>query len=151
MNKVDKETAKRIDASERQAHDELQCYTLGHGGSGFVHQHVVDAWAAQHADERTKPIGLTFALVGLYLHVERGFSGRQVQRVHVQLAERKRTWPSFPLPCERGSMTASQVMSAQAGPERDQAIDSWCASVWGAFSESHRAVAELLELHGIIQ
>jgi hypothetical protein len=151
MDRADNESAKRVDAPEQRAYDELQCYTLGHGGLGFIHQHVVDAWAAQHADELTRPIGLTFALVGLYLHVERGFSGRQVQRVHMELGRRKQTWPSLPLPRQRGSLTAGKVMAAEAGPERDQAIDSWCASVWGAFSESHQAVAELLAHHGIIQ
>jgi len=150
MVKVDKVSTKRVRASEQKAYDELQCYTLGHSGLGFIHQHVVDAWAAQHADEQTKLIGLTFALIGLYLHVERGFSGRQVQRVHMKLGQYKRTWLSFPLPRERGSVTASQVMAAQAGPERDKAIDSWCASVWGAFSDSHRAVAELLQHYGIL-
>lgn len=136
--------------SEQHAYDELQCYTLAHGGLAFIHQHVVDAWAAQHADERTKPIGLTFALVGLYLHIERGFSGREVQRVHMALGRRKQNWPSLALPPERGSMTASQVMAAPAGPERDRAIDAWCASVWEAFRESHQAVAELLEHHRIV-
>lgn len=149
MVKVENESPDSVVTPEQQAYEELQCYTLGHGGPGFIHQHVVDAWAAQHADEQTKPIGLTFALVGLYLHVERGFSGRQVQRVHMKLGQRRRTWPSFPLPRERGSVTASQVMAAPAGPERDISIDSWCASVWGAFSDSHRAVAELLQQHGI--
>lgn len=136
--------------SEKKAYDELQCYTLGHSGHGFIHQHVVDAWAAQHADEKTKPIGLTFALIGLYLHVERGFSGRQVQQVHMALGRSKRTWPSFPLPRERGSVTAIQVMATRAGQERDRAIDSWCASVWDAFSDSHREVAELLQHRGIL-
>jgi len=49
----------------------------------------------------------------------------------------------------RGLRTASQVMSAQAGPERDKAIDSWCASVWSASSDSHQAVTELLQQYGI--
>ncbi|HXG53369.1 MAG TPA: DUF5946 family protein, partial [candidate division Zixibacteria bacterium] len=75
MEKVDEATPKRDEISEQQSYEQLQCYTLGHGGLEFIHQHVVDAWAAQHADEQTKPIRLTFALVGLYLHVERGFSG----------------------------------------------------------------------------
>jgi hypothetical protein len=150
MIKVDKESTKRVSASEQKAYDELQCYTLGHGGLEFIHQHVVDAWAAQHADEQTKPIGLTFALVGLYLRVERRFSGRQVQRVHMKLGQCKRTWPSFSLPHERGSVSVNQVMAAQAGPERDKAIDSWCTSVWGAFSDSHRAVTALLQHHGIL-
>ncbi len=137
-------------SSEQRAYDELQCYTLAHGDPAFVHQYVVDAWTAQHADERTKPIGLTFALVGLFLHVERGFSGRQVQRAHMALARRKSIWPSFALPPERGAMTASQVMASPAGPERDRAIDAWCASVWHAFRGSRPAVAELLERDGIL-
>jgi hypothetical protein len=150
MVKVDINKLKCIEADEKRAYDELQCYTLGHGGIEFIHQHVVDAWAAQHADEKTKPIGLTFALIGLYLHVEIGFSGRQVQRVHMKLGQRKRTWPSFSLPSERGSITARHVMAAPAGPERDRAIDSWCASVWDAFSDSHHAVEELLKQHEIL-
>jgi len=135
--------------AEQQAYDELQCYTLERGGADFIHQHVVDAWAAQQADERTKPIGLTFALVGLHLHVDRGFTGRQVQRVHVQLGRRKRRWPSFALPADRGSVTARQVVGAPAGPERDRAIDDWCVSVWTAFADSHRVVAELLREHAV--
>jgi hypothetical protein len=150
MSEVDNESMKRVEASEQRAYDELQYYTLGHGGPQFIHQHVADAWAAQHADEQTRPIGLTFALVGLYLHVEKEFSGRQVQQVHMKLGRCKRTWPSFPLPCERGFVTAVHVMAAQEGTARDKAIDSWCASVWEAFSDSHRAVAELLKHHGIL-
>ena len=125
------------------AYNELQAYTLAHGAPAFIHQHVVDAWAAQQADERTKPIGLTFALVGLYLHVERGFTGRQVQRAHQQMARHKRTWPSWTLPGERGELTAVDVMAAPAGPERDRAIDAWCESVWQAYREQHRAVVDL--------
>lgn len=151
MVKVDNKGTKQVLASEQKAYEKLQYYTLEHRGSGFIHQHIVDAWAAQHADEQSKPIGLIFALVGLYLHLERGFSGRQVQKVHIKLGQKKRTWPSFPLPRERGSVNVNQVMSAQAGPERDKAIDVWCVSVWEAFSGSHRAIAELLQQHGILR
>ena len=136
--------------SEKDAHDELQGYTLGLADERFLHQHVVDAWMAQHADGRTRPIGLTFALVGLYLHVERGFSGRQVQRTHIFLARSKRAWPSLPLPEERGSVTASDVMAAEPGPARNRAIHAWCESVWESYRESHQAVADLLKLHGVI-
>jgi hypothetical protein len=135
--------------SEQQAYEELQAYTLTHGDRAFIHQHVVDTWTAQHADEHTKPIGLTFALVGLYLHLEKGFSGRAVQRVHMLLARRKRDWPSFALPHERGAVTARQVMMATAGPDRDRAIEAWCSSVWAAFRDSHGAVAEMLKHHEI--
>jgi hypothetical protein len=138
-----------LSAPEEQAYEQLQFYILGRARMDFIHQHIVDAWAAQHADEQTKPIALTFALIGLYLHIEKGQSGRQVQRTHVRLAQRKRCWPSFLIPSERGEVTAVQVLAAAPGQDRDQAIDAWCSSVWDAYSESHQAVAELLELYGI--
>ena len=78
------------DADEDLYH-ELCAYTLAHPSPAFIHQHVVDAFAAQRATEQTKPIGLTFALAGLYLHVEKGFSGKQVQRAHMDMGRRKRT------------------------------------------------------------
>jgi hypothetical protein len=136
--------------SELDAYRELSAYTLGHGGPSFIHQHVVDAFAAQHADERTKPIGLTFALAGLYLHLEKGFSGRQVQRAHMQMGRQKRQWPGFALPAQRGAVTALEVMAAPEGAERDKAIDDWCRSVWDAFSAHRQAVDALLREYGIV-
>jgi hypothetical protein len=139
----------RLEPSEQDAYNELQCYTLAHRDPAFIHQHVVDAFSAQHANEETKPIALTFALVGLCLHVEKRLSGRDVQRAHMALARHRRGWPVFALPRDRGSLTATQVVSAPAGPERDEAIRAWCASVWDAFRNSHGAVVELLRKHGI--
>jgi hypothetical protein len=139
----------RLEPSEQDAYNELQCYTLAHRDPAFIHQHVVDAFTAQHANEETKPIALTFALVGLCLHVEKRLSGRDVQRAHMALARHRRGWPVFALPRDRGSLTATQVVSAPAGPERDEAIRAWCASVWDAFRNSHGAVVELLRKHGI--
>ncbi|HKI86264.1 MAG TPA: DUF5946 family protein [Thermoanaerobaculia bacterium] len=127
----------------------LQSYTLSLRDPTFMHQHVVDAWTAQNARQEIKPITLAFALVGLYLHVERGFSGRQVQRVHTLLAENTVDWPSFPLPAERGAVTAREVLSAPEGVKRRLAIDAWCTSVWEAYGESHDTVAELLARHGM--
>jgi hypothetical protein len=122
---------------------------LTYGDPAFVHQHVVDAFAAQEADDRTKPIALTFALVGLYLRVEQGRSGRQVQRVHMRLAQRKRQWPTFSLPRARGAITAADVLNAAPGRERDEAIDAWCRSVWNAFCENRALVVTLLNEYGI--
>src|SRR5574340_540297 len=95
--------------SDEDAYHELCAYTLDHArcDPSFIHQHVVDAFAAQHAGEDSKPIGVAFALVGLYLHVERHFSGRRVRRTHMELARSKRPWPRFALPDDRGPMTAT--------------------------------------------
>ena len=67
----------------RAAYDEVYAYTMGR--PGFILQHVVDAFAVQTANDDSRPIGVVFGLVGLYLHVEKQFSGRQVQ---------KHTWSS---------------------------------------------------------
>jgi Family of unknown function (DUF5946) len=125
-------------------YNELCAYTLNHRGPEFIHQHVVDAYMAQHADTKTKPIGITFALVGLYLHVEKKFSGRQVQLAHMRLARKKQTWPAFAIPTDRGSMTVSDVLAVPPGPGRDKAVHDWAASVWGAFRNNSEIVAELL-------
>ena len=140
----------RHDADSGCAYHHVCAYTLTLGDPDFIHQHVVDAFAAQTADARTKPVGLTFALVGLYLLVEKQFSGRHVQRVHMALARHKEPWPMFALPHDRGTMTVADVVAAPPGPDRDRAIHAWCASVWAAYGESHGAVARLLERHQII-
>jgi hypothetical protein len=136
--------------SEQEAYDRLCADTLSRHDVEFIHQHVVDAYAAQNADESTKPIGLTFALVGLYLHVEKGWTGRQVQRAHMTLARRRRRWPTLLLPRDRGALTASEVVRAPEGPERDRAIHGWCRSVWESFAESRGAVVEVLRQGGIL-
>lgn len=137
------------DAPAVEAYHELCGYTLTHGSVAFIHQHVVDAFAAQHAAADTRPIGVVFALVGLYLHVERGVSGRDVQRIHMRMAQRKRVWPPIHLPADRGAITAVEVLAAPAGPERDSAIDAWCASVWETFAGSRQTIVDLLREYGI--
>jgi hypothetical protein len=131
----------------RAAYDELYAYTMGR--PRFILQHVVDASAAQNADESSKPIGVVFALVGLYLHLEKQFDGHQVQRVHMQMGRRKRTWPILSLPSDRGNMTPVDVLAVPAGAERDRAIDDWCRSVWTAFSDNRQMVIALLREYQI--
>ena len=131
----------------RSAYDEVYAYTMGR--PEFILQHVVDAYAAQTASRNSKPIGVVFALVGLYLHVEKDFSGRQVQKVHMALGRRKRAWPSVDLPTDRGAMTVADVLASSAGPERDKAIDTWCGCVWTAFGASRQIIVNLLQEYQI--
>ena len=126
----------------RAAYDEVYVYTMGR--PGFILQHVVDAFAVQTANQESKPISVVFGLVGLYLHVEKQFSGRQVQEVHMQLGSRKREWPSIDFPKDRGDMTVVDVLAASAGAERDVAIDDWCRSVWTAFAGNRQTIIALL-------
>ena len=128
----------------------LAAYTLTHGDPAFIHQHVVDAFTAQTAGPSIKPIAITFALAGLYLHVEHGFTGREVQKAHMRMAREKHRWPPFDLPEDRGAVTADDVLRADEGEARDAAIHAWCASVWGAFSGSRETVRQLLIAHGVL-
>ncbi|HVC98660.1 MAG TPA: DUF5946 family protein [Pirellulales bacterium] len=119
---------------DQHVYDELALYTLGHEDPSFIHQYVVDARAAMQAGPETKPITLTFALVGLYLHVEKKWAGRQVQKAHMKMARFKKAWPAFDFPDERGDVTVAIVLAAEPGPARDGKIDAWCESVWKSWS-----------------
>jgi hypothetical protein len=127
--------------------NELTYYTLAHPDPAFIHQHIVDAFIAQTADKNSKPIGVAFALIGLYLYLEENYTGKLVQLAHMALARRKREWPKFDLPQSRGGITVADVLKEPAGPARDAKIREWCASVWQAYSESHQKVLDLVSRH----
>ena len=51
--------------SDQDLFNELSLYTLELRDSAFIHQHIVDAFAVQHADANTRPIAIVFGLIGL--------------------------------------------------------------------------------------
>jgi hypothetical protein len=129
----------------RRLYHELSLYTLSHGDAFFIHQVAVDAYAAQHAGPASKPITIAFALIGLCLLLERGYTGKAVQRAHMRLASRSKRWPSFDPPAHRGSMTVADVLHVVPGSERDTAIMRWATSVWSAWERAHPAVRTLID------
>ncbi len=139
--------AEVIAMPEQDDLNELMAWSLSLRDSEFIHQHVVDAWAAQHADENSKSISVPFALIGLYLHLEKGYTGREVQRVHMRLGQPhgrgpgRKDWPRFPLPANRGTITVSDVIAAPES-ERAAAVERWCRSVWETWSGSHEQVRQ---------
>jgi hypothetical protein len=130
---------------ENDRYNELAFYTLAHPGTTFIHQHVVDAFTAQHADDTTKPIAVVFALIGLYLHLEKHYTGRQVQRAHMQLATWPNTWPKLPIPTKRAEIDIKNVLAAEPGPTRDEMIDRWCESVWNSWQENRPAIIAIAQ------
>jgi hypothetical protein len=130
--------------SNQEMFYELSYYTITHHDPIFIHQHAVDAFTAQNADENTKPIAITFALIGLYLFIEKGFSGKEVQNAHVKLGKYRKKWPKFNLPRYRGDITISDVINIPKGPKRDRMIIKWCISVWKAYRGSHEKVDYLV-------
>ena len=127
-----------------QLYGELTAYTLTRGDVEFIHQLAVDAYGAQHAGETVRPIGIAFALIGLYFACERGYSGRQVQHMHMLLARRSKTWPRFVPPPHVGSVTVLDVVRARPGEERDAMLRRWGLSVWDAWGQEHERVKALV-------
>ncbi len=124
---------------------ELSYYTLAHSDREyFIHQHIVDAYAAQTAGSESKVIKVIFALAGLYLYLEKGYTGREVQLVHMKMVKNKKNLPVVDLPDMRGNLTVSDVLAAEPGKERDEMIRRWCISVWDAFADSHEIIAGYL-------
>lgn len=136
--------------SAEAAYHELLAYTVTRGDAEFIHQYAVDAWAAQTAHATSKPIGVCFALVGLYLHVEQGFTGKAVQRAHMRLARQPEPWPVGPLPAARGTLTVHDVMAQPEGDARDAMLRAWVASVWTAYAAHRESIVHLLRRRGII-
>lgn len=124
---------------------EVSAYTLQRGDAEFIHQLAVDAYGAQHAGEQVRPIAVAFALIGLYLAYERGYTGRQVQHMHQLLANRSKNWPPFVPPPHRGMMTVLDVVQTPPGKERDDKLWQWGRSVWDAWSTEHAHVKALME------
>jgi hypothetical protein len=122
---------------------ELSARTLADRDPTFPHQLAVDAYGAQHATVTSKPIATAFALIGLYLVLERGFTGHQAQRAHMFLGRRKEEWPRFEPPDDRGAVTVADVLAAGEGG-RNEALRRWAASVWAAWRGGHERVAELV-------
>jgi hypothetical protein len=130
-------------ATEQEQYNELAFYTLAHSDPAFIHQNIVDAFAAQTATAADKPIKLVFALIGLYLTLEKNYTGRQAQLAHMQLGRYRREWPRFTPPTERGTIRVGDVLAAAPGAEGDAMIRTWCQAVWAAWADVHQQIAEL--------
>jgi hypothetical protein len=124
-------------------YQELSVHTLSDRDPTFPHQLAVDAYAAQHAGPDVKPITTAFALIGLYLVCERGFTGRQAQRAHMFLGRRRQEWPRLDPPADRGAITVADVLATGAGG-RNEALRRWATSVWAAWRDQHERIAVLV-------
>jgi hypothetical protein len=130
--------------SLEQQYNELSYYTLAHQDMSFIHQHIVDAHTAQTANKETKSIAITFSLVGLFLYIEKGFTGIQVQQFHMLMAKNKKMWPAIILPTNRGEINVTRVLATSPGPERDKMIRKWCVSVWEAYKDNLDIIKNLV-------
>ena len=131
--------------SEQDLYNQLAFYTLELGDSEFIHQHIVDAFACQHAGPGSKPIAIVFGLMGLYLFLEKNFTGRQVQRAHMRMARARKHWIAPPIPERHTGLGVAEVLAAAPGPERRDMIRRWCQTVWQNWQHARPMIAALAQ------
>ncbi len=124
---------------------ELTNWTLSRGDSEFLHQYAVDAYEAQHTGEDTRSIMTIFALIGLYLAVEKGFTGRQVQLAHIKIGKRKRAWPKLMPPEHAGELTVRDVLCTNTDIERRERLLAWAITVWNMWDSQQDYIRKITE------
>ena len=114
---------------------------------GRWRQTCVDAYAAQHVGPKMKPITICFALNGLFLVVERRWSGIATREAHAYLADTvpRRAWPRFTPPDDVGSLTVLDVALVSDPEDQAVAIEKWGTSVWEAWSHVHVEVRRMTD------
>jgi len=125
-----------------QLFSDLSCYTVAKQDEEFIHQYVVDTYEAQHAGGKTRNITVAFGLIGLYLALEKGYTGKQVQRAHMQIVRVRKDWPRLEPPARPASLTIMDVLKAPDGPEKDGMILRWMAAVWESWADRQVWVRE---------
>ncbi len=125
-----------------QLFSDLSCYTVSKRDAEFIHQCAVDVYEAQHAGGKTRNITVVFGLIGLYLALERGYTGKQVQMAHVRIARARKDWPRLEPPSEPASLTVVDVLMVPDGPLKDAMIRQWMASVWESWADRQAWVRE---------
>ncbi len=131
-------------AACRGLYDRLAAFTQSRGDKDFIHQIAVDAYTAQHLGPEVKPIGGTFALVGLFLAFERGYTGRQVQLAHMALGKTKRDWPRFEPSKGTAKLTVADALRGLDEKNYRDRINAWGKAVWDLWKPEHGHVAALV-------
>jgi hypothetical protein len=137
----------RVNASGEclHAYSDLQCCTVGKQDPWFIHQHVVDTYAAQHSGGPTRAITVAFGLIGLYLALEKGFTGKQVQLAHMRIARTRKVWPHLDPPSQPAVLTVMDVLQAGTDEEKDALIREWMAAVWESWADRQRWVRAITD------
>lgn len=123
---------------------ELSIYTLQLRDTEFIHQLIVDAYAAQHASKNMPHVTATFALIGLYLVCNHGYTGKQAQRAHMILANKTKDWPQFLPDCRKAELTVVDVLDCSDDIKKEM-IRKWAKAVWDSWEHQHARVKELVD------
>ena len=91
---------------------------------------------------RRVKITVAFGLIGLYLALERGFTGKQVQQAHMRIARIRKDWPRIEPPARPAGITVLDVLQVPDGPKKDAIIRQWMEAVWENWADRQAWVRE---------
>ena len=131
----------RSNASEAcwQLYGEVAAHEAAHVAVlGRLHQLTVDTYGAQHAGSSVARIGVAFALIGLRLSLDEGWSGEEVRDAHQYLGAKFKAWPEFAPPAERTWMTVYDVALATSPDEHARLVHRWAARGMGSMGGGPR-------------
>jgi hypothetical protein len=142
----DSSTAERFNASSAclQIYWQLSAFTLSLRDPDFPHQIAVDAYAAQHSGPKVKAITTAFALIGLSLVFEKGYTGRAAQLAHMQLGRQRMDWPRFEPPAAKAAITVKDVLEQINESNYDEQLRRWGRSVWAIWHSEHPRIGDLV-------
>jgi hypothetical protein len=111
----------------------------------FPHQLAVDTYAAQHNGANMKPVTITFALIGLHLAFERGYTGREVQKAHVLLGKLHGQCPGFTSIRNSNEINVSNVLQNISKDNYMRLPANWGRSVWESWKPEHENIRKLVD------
>jgi hypothetical protein len=92
-----------------------------------------------------KPVTITFALVGLYLIFERGYTGREVHRAHMLLGKLQKKWPRFESKIKGDEITVAEILQTISKDNFKEVLSRWGKSVWDSWKPEHENVKKLVD------
>jgi len=128
-----------------ELYQELILYTFSLGDNDFIHQHVIDAYTAQHSSPELKGIQISFALIGIYLYLEQHYSGRAVQQAHRRLAEKRKQWPTFIHSQPVTEITVQNILFEINKDTFMASVYNWSEVVWQAWAADHTTIIDLYD------
>ena len=82
-------------------------------------------------------------LIGMYLALEKGHTGRQVQRAHTRIAKARKDWPRLEPPVHPADLTVREILQTKTGAERESMIHRWMVAVWESWADRKDWVREI--------
>ncbi len=84
------------------------------------------------------PITVAFGLIGLYLALEKGYTGREVQKAHMKIAKIHKDWPFLEPPLRHAGLTATDVVREETDTQKETMIRKWMEAVWEIWEDRHQ-------------